>query len=694
MSLADKIAANAKKIVESVGPHMDLIADIGEKIEQADTASKIRAQRALLDADTFWLIVLGRFRNGKSTFLNALLCEFTHPVPDLPPGLGPMPVSDLPTTAVLTTINYNRVASVVANKVGPRKEHWSLKRYLEEAKIKRDPEENERYWREFVDFDVKLPSRTLQSGITLLDPPGVDDIAERTEIVTAATQKCDSGIVLLRSDSLGGEDERKFIQSLYDCGLKDVFFVINRRDGRVVDEELKQEAWNRIVHMAQGGPSYTRQNLADKHIYFVDAKAALEGQIRSDRRKLAESGMLEFESCLSDFLEKERRAVHLARFVNGVNSHGKRLQETIEKLIPGLKAKEADLRKNYEALKPEIENLRKRVNQLPEIVQQYCEKAIFARDASFREAVNDLCRDLPTEMKKKRIPLIDDAGVIGRIAVGIRKNKVYKQTAEAAQEICDMRLKHWFTANPPAPGAQTEMKRIVERMIEEISDKIKDIKKCYDGIQTALTGSAPELVGTHDHSSEEWAKRIWSGALVFLSPDYGVSYMNEGIGGLGKSMLVHAGAAALVLFLGGPAGWALAAGIAAGLIRTAIFAPEQMKERVRQQVVDACINGIPPTKDSPRQPGLRELADAYVPKLRADVTMFFSELEKGLRISLKEETDAEEAAIRKQLSNASKSVEEKQALIKILEQYRESIRKSRTALEDAVNVVRGNNPNQ
>ena len=52
--------------------------------------------------------------------------------------------------------------------------------------------------------------------------------------------------------------------------------------------------------------------------------------------------------------------------------------------------------------------------------------------------------------------------------------------------------------------------------------------------------------------------------LGFLSPDYGVAFMNEGIGGLGKSMLVHGGVVPLVLFFGGPMGWAIAAGIAAG----------------------------------------------------------------------------------------------------------------------------------
>ena len=46
-----------------------------------------------------------------------------------------------------------------------------------------------------------------------------------------------------------------------------------------MDPELRQEAWNRIVHMAQGGPTYSGQNLTEKQIYFVDAKAALEGRL-------------------------------------------------------------------------------------------------------------------------------------------------------------------------------------------------------------------------------------------------------------------------------------------------------------------------------------------------------------------------------------------------------------------------------
>ena len=124
------------------------------------------------------------------------------------------------------------------------------------------------------------------------------------------------------------------------------------------------------------------------------------------------------------------------------------------KLIPGLKANEVELRKNYEALKPQIESLRNASTSCLKSYSSTPKRAVFARDASFRQTINDLCRDLADEMERKPIPLIDDANIFGRLAVGIRKKKVYKQTADVAQSICDLRrVKMWFTASPPDPGA-------------------------------------------------------------------------------------------------------------------------------------------------------------------------------------------------------------------------------------------------
>lgn len=690
MSFAEKNAAQAKKIVDSVVPHMEALAAVGDRVNQKDTARKIREQIAGLQSDTFNLIILGRFRNGKSTFLNAMLCELTHPVPRLDESGGPMPVSYNPTTAVLTAINYGPTPSVRVKMTGGREEHWSLEKYLTESKIKRDPEENDRFFKDIERFEAVFPSKTLQSGITMWDGPGTDDISERTEIVTAASNQCDSAIVLLRSDSLGGQDERRFIQSLYDCELKDLFFVVNRRDGRAVDDDMKQEAWNRIAHMVQGGPKWTGQDPAGRHIYFVDAKAALDARLGNDQAKLVASGMVEFETRLLDFLEREKRGIHLERFVSGVNRHAQRIDESIVRLIPGLKVQADDFLRRYQSLQPELAELKRKVDEVPRIARRYRDLAVANMDASFRQAVNGLIRDLPAELAAKPIPSVDDANIFGRIAVGLRKKKVYDETAAAAKGVCDSHFRRWREAPKSEPGAQQVMDRLVEQMVEEVSDQIRDIQQRYDRVQFVLTGLDPADLAQKGGPATpgEWGKRILGGAFSLISPDYGLSFMNEGIRGLGKSVLLHAGIGFLVGALGGPVGWALAAAIAAGLVRTAIFAPGRIKEQVRQEVVEAYLNGAPAAEGKPAQPGLREIADVQGPTLRDGVMKFFDTLEEGLRLSIGQEVESEEASIREQLANASKGAEEKQALMKGYEQCRESIAKSRAALEQAIIAVR------
>lgn len=688
MSFAEKNAAQAKRILDNVGPHMEAIATIGDRVNQKETAKQVREQIAGLMSDTFNLIILGRFRNGKSTFLNAMLCELTHPVPGLGGLGGPMPVSYNPTTAVLTAINYGPAPSVTVKMAGGRTEQWSLEKYLEESKIKRDPDENERFFKDIEQFEAQFPSKTLQSGITMWDGPGTDDISERTEIVTAASNKCDSAIVLLRSDSLGGQDERKFIQSLYDCELKDLFFVINRRDGRAVDDDMKQEAWNRIVHMVQVGPKWTGQDLSSKHIYFVDAKAALEGRLSGDQGKLAASGMLEFESRLLDFLENEKRAIHLERFVSGVNRHAQRIDESIAKLIPGLKVQADEFMRRYEALKPELDSLRKKVDEVPRIVRRYRDLAASELEASFRKVVNDLIRDLPAELASKPIPAIDDANFFQKMLINLRKKKAYEETSKAASAICEERLKGWRMAPKTQPGAQQTLDRLVVRMEEELAEQILDIKRRYDSVQVQLTGVTGAELGQTGQGQADWGKRVLTGALALISPDYGISYANEGIKGVGKSVLLHLGVGFAVGMLGGPVMWALGAAVAAGLIRTALFAPDKIKTQVREQVVETFLTGAPATDDKPAQPGLRTLPDHAAPTVRKGAEEFFEKLETTIQQAVATEVEGEEAAIKQQLTNATKGAEEKHTLLKGYEACRQTIATCRAALDQAIVVVR------
>jgi hypothetical protein len=673
MSLAEKNTVQARKVIASAGPYLDSLASIAEQIKLPDTARLIREQRALLDHDTFRLIVLGRFRNGKSTFLNALLCELTHPVAELGAG-APLPVKDLPTTAALTTIEYAATPKVIVHKRDGRTEDWSLSRFRVEGTIRRNPEENARVFKDIVRFHLVFPSRTLQSGITLLDSPGTDDIRERTEIVEQAVHRCDAAIVLLRSDALAGEDERAFIQSVRACGLTELFFVVNRRDGRPVDSELKEEAWNRIVAMASGGPWYTGQDPGERRICFIDAKAALEGRLRGDDRQVAASGLDIFERRLGEFLERERRPAHIRRFVQAADAHARGVDESLQKLLPTIKAKTEEFRLKYQQLEPELKEIHRSKDRLPRIVERYRERAAAALETSFRRLINELSRDLPAEIAKAKIPSIDDAGVIDAAILPFRQKTITKEVAEAAKAVYDRRLAEWRDNPPSRPGAQQALSRLSEELNLEIQDEVRQLKRRFDRVQFELTGFQPDLASVEE-AREGWVMRVMTGAATIVFPDYGYSMVAAGWSGLMRGVFVHISAASLVLTLGGPIGWAILAGVIANTVVTAMTAPGQLSEKIRGKVCDALI------------PVFRGLPDQVRPQIAAKLRESFSKVEYGISQAVQREIAKEEQTLRQQLEMHARSAEEKQKLLTALEHCRAEVARCRKGLQDTLIAV-------
>jgi hypothetical protein len=673
MSLAEKNAEQARKVVASAGPFVDTLAAIAEQIKLSETARLIREQRAMLDHDTFRLIVLGRFRNGKSTFLNALLCEMTHPVAELEGG-GPLPVKDLPTTAALTTIEYASAPKVTVHMRDGRTEDWSLARFRKEGTIRRNPEENARVFGKIVRFHLVFPSRTLQSGITLLDSPGTDDIRERTEIVEQAVHRCDAAIVLLRSDVIGGEDERTFIQSVRACGLTDLFFVVNRRDGRAVDAELKEEAWNRIVAMALGGPWYAAQDPGEKRIYFIDAKAALEGRLSRNAQQVTSSGLDLFERRLSEFLERERRPAHIRRFVQAADAHARAVDESLQKLIPTIKAKADEFRAKYQQLEPELKEIHRAKERLSPIVERYRDRAVVALETSFRQLINDLTRDLPGEVAKAKIPSIDDATLIESAMLPFRQKTITKEVTEAAKAVYERRLSAWRDSAPPSPGAQQALSQLSDEMSSELQDEVRQIKRRFDRVQFELTGFQPDLA-TIEEARDGWVMRVMTGAATVVFPDYGYAMVAAGWTGLLRGVFVHFAAASLVLTLSGPLGWAILAGVITNTVITALTAPGQLREKIRARVCDALI------------PVLRGLPEKVRPDIEAKLKESFAKIKQGITEGVEREIAKEEQTLKQQLEMHSKSADEKQKLLAGLEHCRAEVARCRKGLQDTLIAV-------
>src|SRR5207253_457423 len=117
-----------------------------------------------------------------------------------------------------------------------------------------------------------FPAELCQSGVTLLDSPGLDDVPQRTAVTTQAIRECDAAVVVYRHDVFAGQSEREFVaQNLHATGTR-VFTIVNLWGGRQPDDRLRGLVWNRLVKdMYPGQSAYAGQDFAERDIFFIDA---------------------------------------------------------------------------------------------------------------------------------------------------------------------------------------------------------------------------------------------------------------------------------------------------------------------------------------------------------------------------------------------------------------------------------------
>jgi small GTP-binding protein len=157
--------------------------------------------------------VLGEFKRGKSTFINALLAA------DL------LPTGVLPLTAVATEVAYGVQGATVLHLDGARHEIplGEIADYVTEA---RNPQNELQVDR----VEVRMPAPLLEAGVVLVDTPGLGSVYQHnTEAGRAALLAADGAIVVLSADSPLSEQERELLNLLSERQARK-FIVVNKAD--------------------------------------------------------------------------------------------------------------------------------------------------------------------------------------------------------------------------------------------------------------------------------------------------------------------------------------------------------------------------------------------------------------------------------------------------------------------------------
>lgn len=258
-------------------------------------ARRLEDLRRRREQGRFHLAVLGQFKRGKSTFLNALIGE---PV---------LPTASVPVTAIPTFLRHSperRLRVMLRGRADPIEAIFedcaALRAELEQYVTERDNPKNQR---DVESVEVSLPSALLGRGVVLIDTPGIGStFRHNTEATLNFLPQCDAAVFLVSADPPMTETEVEFLK-LVRARVARLFFVLNKKD--YLDEQELADALA-FFRGVLTGPVGLSEPL---DVFCVSSKLAIEARMRGDPAAWARSGLGEVEQHLTNFLAGEKTAV-------------------------------------------------------------------------------------------------------------------------------------------------------------------------------------------------------------------------------------------------------------------------------------------------------------------------------------------------------------------------------------------------
>ena len=217
--------------VSQTSPHLNRthastltqLARVAEEIGDAEIVRDARNLAARITEGRFFLAIVGQFKRGKSTLLNALIGESL-----LPTGVTPV-------TTAITVVRYGAERSAeVVFKDGRRVpiQVDQVKGFVTETS---NPENRH----EVAAVEIYCPTSLLASGMCIVDTPGLGSIfQENTEETRAFVPHIDAAIVVLGADPPISAEELALVAEVADQADY-LVFVLNKAD-RVTAEDLAE----------------------------------------------------------------------------------------------------------------------------------------------------------------------------------------------------------------------------------------------------------------------------------------------------------------------------------------------------------------------------------------------------------------------------------------------------------------------
>lgn len=378
-----------------------------------DTLQRLQER---IQSDNFKVLVLGEFRRGKSTFINALL------------GDEILPAYAIPTTAIINEVkwgesprallHFNSTENGSANApkeipVEQIEEYVTINDGISEHEaIQENPYEKvELFW----------PLALCRNGVEIIDSPGLNEHEIRQKVTIDYLSTVDAILFVLSCEVLGSKSELDVIDNLLrNMGHEDLFFICNRINMiRAKEREsVKQRGLSLLSPRTKHG---------SKRVFFVNALGALEGRLEKNEVEVEASKLPQVEEELEKFLATEKGRVKLLR-------PAVELQNSIYEARRVIPEQEAMLRTDFKTLEARYQEAQEPLRQLELKRQQ-----IVAQFSNFRNYTKMLVGDRVREFYRDQVDKIPEWAKAHKLQaqINVLSLEVKPQVEKAVQELVE-----------------------------------------------------------------------------------------------------------------------------------------------------------------------------------------------------------------------------------------------------------------
>lgn len=347
-----------KRTVSELTESLVQLKEYSEDIGLVHTAKSIGDTVEKVANDHFEVAIVGEFKRGKSTLINALL------------GQEVLPADVLPATATLNRVTYSETPYVMVEYKDGGTERVDINKLADY--VTKLSYESEMKAETVKQATVYYDTSFCKNNVDIIDTPGLNDDEQMTNVTLSILPEIDAAVFVISANSPFSQFEKEFLEKkMLSSDMGRIIFAVNcfgtfskEDEDRIVDTVEKRigsyvmEKAKAVMGEDSKEFAVYKRKIGKPKVIGVYAKKALMAKEAGDAAMLAESNFPAFEKTLETMLTQERGVITLQILANKIISSGSELINSIIIRENSLMMETDEFMDKYTAAIEEIDDIR------------------------------------------------------------------------------------------------------------------------------------------------------------------------------------------------------------------------------------------------------------------------------------------------------------------------------------------------